>query len=438
MARFTVVMATYNRGRHILPSIRSVLAQGFADFELAVVGDCCDDETAGIVAAIDSPKIRWHNLAERCGSQSFPNNAGIAMARGDLVAYLGHDDIWAPDHLAALAALFERNPQLDFAVAGAIFHGAPGSDFRQVTGIFDDSRAPFEHFFPPSGFAHRRDVTDRIGPWLPPHEVRAPVDSDFLLRAAHAGMRFASTGRVTAHKFAAGHRYLSYLRPASDEQDAMLGRMAAPGYETFLAAEMAAARAAGTFMAVRYSVFENFEKGEMARRNAGNKGISLPALRPLERRETIRQDAGPRAQDWRSPPADHPAVRFVDRNPRPKVLIPFTAPGPVRIELQLVHADAAALRRLAVTVNGEAARVRLSGAEPRGGLHGATAPLVARLDASGYTVLQLELERSQRPLGGGRGLGMADIVIQPVGAASRLSAILGGYLAPFRSRPDAR
>ena len=34
----TVIMATWNRGRHILPSIRSVLDQTRPDFELLVVG----------------------------------------------------------------------------------------------------------------------------------------------------------------------------------------------------------------------------------------------------------------------------------------------------------------------------------------------------------------------------------------------------------------
>jgi hypothetical protein len=33
---------------------------------------------------------------------------------------------------------------------------------------------------------------------------------------------FRSTGRVTVHKFAAGHRYLSYVRPRSDEQRVLL------------------------------------------------------------------------------------------------------------------------------------------------------------------------------------------------------------------------
>ena len=35
----TVIMATWNRGRHILPSVRSVLGQTHGNFELLVIGD---------------------------------------------------------------------------------------------------------------------------------------------------------------------------------------------------------------------------------------------------------------------------------------------------------------------------------------------------------------------------------------------------------------
>jgi hypothetical protein len=48
------------------------------------------------------------------------------------------------------------------------------------------------------------------------------VDCDFLLRAARAGLRFSSTKEITARKFAAGHRYLSYLNPDAEEQWASL------------------------------------------------------------------------------------------------------------------------------------------------------------------------------------------------------------------------
>ena len=101
----SVVMATYDRGRHILPSVRAVLAQADAEFELLIVGDHCTDDTAELVAPFLSERVRWLNLPARTGNQSGPNTAGIAAARGRYIAYCGHDDIWAPGHVSALLAL---------------------------------------------------------------------------------------------------------------------------------------------------------------------------------------------------------------------------------------------------------------------------------------------------------------------------------------------
>lgn len=78
--------------------------------------------------------------------------------------------------------------------------------------MFDADSDKHIHFFPPSSIAHRKSVCHRIGLWAMPQDVRAPVDGDFLLRAAQADLTFASTGKITVHKFAAGHRYLSYLQ----------------------------------------------------------------------------------------------------------------------------------------------------------------------------------------------------------------------------------
>lgn len=71
-------------------------------------------------------------------------------------------------------------------------------------------------------------MCDTIGCWRLPMHIPAPVDADFLLRAARAGMGFASTGLISVHKFAAGHRYLSYLDQESDEQRDMLASLRSP------------------------------------------------------------------------------------------------------------------------------------------------------------------------------------------------------------------
>ena len=74
-----------------------------------MVGDACADDSEQVVAAFGDPRIRWHNLPENCGNQYGPNNAGIAMARGRHIAYLGHDDIWLPDHLQRHVDTMEKN-----------------------------------------------------------------------------------------------------------------------------------------------------------------------------------------------------------------------------------------------------------------------------------------------------------------------------------------
>lgn len=200
--QLSVVMATYRRGRHILPSIRSVLGQSFDGWELIVAGDGCTDETEEIVRGVTDDRVRWINRPECSGSQSGPNNAGISAARGQFIAYLGHDDIWDPSHLERIMRLFHGERRVDFAVSGAIYHMPNGIAGSQVTGIFDDDSAKHHHFFPPSSFAHRRLACDAIGEWRMPEDIRAPVDEDFLIRAAAADLTFASTGAITVHKFA--------------------------------------------------------------------------------------------------------------------------------------------------------------------------------------------------------------------------------------------
>jgi len=336
-------MTTYNRGHHIKPTIESVLRQTFADFELTVVGDGCNDDTELAVSSFGSEKISWRNLEENSGSQSFPNNEGIRCSRGHWICYLGHDDLWTADHLARLWENIKSDKAADFVVSGCIYYGPEGSEVYYVTGLFDSSDAALENFFPPSSICHRRNVVDRIGEWRDPRSISAPVDCEFLLRAAHAGLRFSSTGHVTVHKFAAGHRYLSYLRPSADEQLAML-RSFGHDDDGRLERFIETSKRKGLFMGMRYPDFSMQQKGRLFQLNRQNKGVSRPGLRPLLERVIIEQSDDPRALDWHN--LERPRSRLarffrklagdVDRitgarpfrwsgpNPHPKILIPFT------------------------------------------------------------------------------------------------------------------
>ena len=316
---FSVVVATYNRGKHIKPTLRSVLEQSFRDFEVIVVGDGCSDDTMAVVEALRSARISTCELQANSGSQSAPNSLGVARARGRCIAYLGHDDLWHPDHLANLAEAFDRAAP-DVVASGCVYHGPPESGITFVTGLLDDEHPPSEHFLPPSALAHRRDLLDRIGCWSDPEDVSAPVDSEIMVRAVRAGARFASTGKLTVHKFAAGHRYLSYLRPASAEQELVLSglrRFGPPAAWDFL---IEAARRQGRFMTMKHVDYDALGKGHIYRQNRSNKGLRRPPLRELTEKVVLEQTEEPRGLDWHEL---ENAFRWSGPSPHPRVLIPF-------------------------------------------------------------------------------------------------------------------
>src|SRR5262245_27616274 len=114
--RVTVILPTYNWATVLPYSIGSVLGQHFTDFELLVIGDGCTDESGEVVGAIDDPRVEWINLPQRTGYQSGPNTEGLRRARGSIVAYLGHDDLWLPSHLELMTAALDGGSTWAYAL----------------------------------------------------------------------------------------------------------------------------------------------------------------------------------------------------------------------------------------------------------------------------------------------------------------------------------
>lgn len=210
--RVSIVMATYNRSAVLPFSIGSVLLQGFTDFELLVVGDGCTDDSAEVVAAFGDPRIRWIGLPTNSGHQSTPNNAGIEAARGEIIAYLGHDDLWLPGHLAALVAAIDAGA--DFAYA-AIYKPAPSGGYMSVS--YNSDYAPGDSV-PPSSVAHRRSNIERSGGW--PHFSKSLRWPEIHLWQSmyEAGGHFAAVPQLSVIKISAGDRRNVYRERPSHEQ----------------------------------------------------------------------------------------------------------------------------------------------------------------------------------------------------------------------------
>lgn len=335
---FSVVIPTYNSAAWLVHSVRAALDQTHHDFEIIVIGDGCTDDTGDILAREFGSEIRWTNLERNSGSQSTPNNEGIRLARGSHIAYLGHDDIWSQHHLELLARVIrEQDP--DFAVSGAVYHGPPGSMFYQFTGIFDEPDAVRREFFPPSSFAHKRELTQRIGGWREPDELRAPPDCEFLLRAADNACRFASTKTISVHKFAAGHRYLSYCFPRGNEQEQMLQRLRAPDGDASVLTQILRHVADGANTSVVGQLdFDQFSRGDLYRRNRQNKGLDRATPLLIHKREVLNIESLPTALDWHEL-MQHPAhgpFRWSGPNPNPAHLLNVRTIGSAELRIHII------------------------------------------------------------------------------------------------------
>lgn len=352
---FSIVLSTWNRGRHIVPTIRSVLHQTFTDYELLIVGDCCDDDTEAAVRPFLSERVLWRNLPQWHGNQYGPNNAGIEMARGRYIAYLGHDDLWAPDHLAALEQAFRSDPAASFVMSGCICYGNPGSGEHSIIAMFDEGELKVDQFYPPSSFAHRREAVERAGPWRSPETICATTDADFLLRAEAEGMKFARTGRITVHKFHSGVRYLLYVRQRSEEQEILWRLMGRSGFDQFLEEVTASARAQGMHLGIKLPDFSKSAPGRIHDWLGTTRGVTLPPLVELAGAAVMPQDDGHRLRDW-GPLMTHGKRRFrrSARNPRPRMLIPFFARDPVMLHFVVHNSSEPELpHRLRLVVNEE-------------------------------------------------------------------------------------
>jgi glycosyltransferase involved in cell wall biosynthesis len=226
----SVIIATYNRSQPLRHAIRSVCNSTLGDWEVIVVGDACTDDTAEVVSSFDDPRIRFVNLPSRCGDMSGPHNHVLALARGRYVAFLNHDDLYLPDHLAKCVAELESS--------GADLVWVPCAMAREKADPTGDWPFSFALIGVPSAFEYsplgiyyasswvfRRDLVDRVGPWRSPDKIYVVPSQDWLFRAWHLGATLRFLPSVSVILVPAGGRAGSYARRTSAEHDLLAKRL---------------------------------------------------------------------------------------------------------------------------------------------------------------------------------------------------------------------
>ncbi len=109
----SVVMPVYNGAGDVRRAVSSIFDQTFRDFELIVVNDGSQDDTAAVLASIaksSNPRLRVVHLTRNVGAAAALNH-GIGLAQGDYIARHDHDDISRPTRLEQQVRFMQAHPE---------------------------------------------------------------------------------------------------------------------------------------------------------------------------------------------------------------------------------------------------------------------------------------------------------------------------------------
>lgn len=109
----SVVIPTYNRAAKVVEAIESVCAQTHSRWELIVVDDGSTDSTRADIARGFGKDSRIKYVAQSNRGASAARNHGIALAKGEVIAFLDSDDLYFSGFLTAHLAVYQNHPSAD-------------------------------------------------------------------------------------------------------------------------------------------------------------------------------------------------------------------------------------------------------------------------------------------------------------------------------------
>lgn len=107
--KVSIVTPSYNQGRFLEESIRSVLLQGYPDLEYILIDGGSTDESVEIIQRYEPWLTYWVSEPDR--GQSHALNKGLEKSTGAFFNWHNGDDLLAPDALGAAAIKMLEHPE---------------------------------------------------------------------------------------------------------------------------------------------------------------------------------------------------------------------------------------------------------------------------------------------------------------------------------------
>jgi len=178
----SVIVPVRNGAAFVGEAVASALGQLGDDDEIIVVDDASTDRTQAVLAGIGDPRLRRAS----CGGLgvSAARNVGLAVARGEYIAFLDHDDVWPAARHTVMSGVLRENPDIDAAFGRMRVKFEPGAQHNGRMSAMDGRHVGVASV---GTGLFRRQVIARVSGF--DESLHFGEDVDFYLRMMEAGMR---------------------------------------------------------------------------------------------------------------------------------------------------------------------------------------------------------------------------------------------------------
>ncbi|MDR2927797.1 MAG: glycosyltransferase [Cytophagaceae bacterium] len=108
MPKVSVIIPTYKRAHYLKETLKNVHEQTFSNFEVIVVDDGTPgDENRQVCSTF--PAVIYKKI-ENTRGPAIPRNEGVKLSKGEYIAFIDDDDLWAADKLERQVKVLDENP----------------------------------------------------------------------------------------------------------------------------------------------------------------------------------------------------------------------------------------------------------------------------------------------------------------------------------------
>jgi glycosyltransferase involved in cell wall biosynthesis len=114
--KISIVTPSYNQGKFIEETIRSILLQNYPNLEYIIIDGGSNDDTVNIIKKYEPWISFW--VSEKDSGQANAINKGITKCTGDIFNWINSDDYLAPEALCNVASIYKKG----VTIAGKVFN----------------------------------------------------------------------------------------------------------------------------------------------------------------------------------------------------------------------------------------------------------------------------------------------------------------------------